>query len=46
MGQQRAKELEQGRKAKARLRMIQHYEQVTYNVSRTCRFFGISSGSR
>lgn len=29
-------------KAKARLRMIQHYEQVTWNVSRTCRFFGIS----
>ena len=38
----RAKELEQARKAKGRLRMIQHYEQVTRNVSRTCRFFGIS----
>jgi len=35
-------ELEQTRKARARLRMIQHYEQVTHNVSQTCRFFGIS----
>ena len=33
----RAKELEQTRKAKGRLRMIQHYEQATRNVSRTCR---------
>ncbi|MGH7363339.1 MAG: IS481 family transposase [Candidatus Methylomirabilales bacterium] len=38
----RAKELEQVRKARGRLRMIQHYEQVTRNVGRTCRFFGIS----
>ncbi len=37
----RAKELEQARKARARLRMIQHYEQVTRNVSRT-----YSSGER
>jgi len=35
-------ELEQTRKARARLRMIQHYEQVTHNVRQTCRFFGIS----
>ena len=33
----RAKKLEQTRKAKGRLRMIQHHEQVTRNVSRTCR---------
>ena len=26
----------------ARLRMIQHYEQVTRNVSKTCRFFWLS----
>ncbi len=39
---QAAKELEQARKARARLRMIQHYEQVSRNVSQTCRFFGIS----
>lgn len=38
----RTKALEQARRARARLRMIQHYEQVTHNVSRTCRFFGIS----
>lgn len=31
----RAKELEQARKARGRLRMIQHCEQVTRNVSRT-----------
>jgi len=39
---QAAKELEQQRRAKARLRVIHHYEQVTRNVSRTCRFFGVS----
>ncbi len=39
---QAAKELEQARKARARLRMIQHAEQVSRNVSQTCRFFGIS----
>lgn len=30
------------RKAHARLRMIQHSEQVTQNVRKTCRFFGVS----
>jgi len=34
--------LEQTRKARARLRMIQHYEQMTRNASQTCRFFAIS----
>ena len=33
---------EQERKARARLRVLHHYEQVTRNVSQTCRFFGIS----
>src|SRR6266700_2334070 len=37
-----AKAREQERKARARLRVLHHYEQVTRNVSRTCRFFGIS----
>src|SRR5262245_24574610 len=37
-----ARESEQARAAKARLRIIQHYEQVTHNASLTCRFFGIS----
>jgi len=36
-----AKAREQDRKARARLRVIHHYEQVTRNVSQTCRFFGI-----
>jgi transposase InsO family protein len=36
------KEREQARKARARLRMIQHSEQLTHNVSQTCRFFAIS----
>jgi hypothetical protein len=35
-----AREAEQIRRTKARLRIIQHYEQR--NVSLTCRFFGIS----
>lgn len=39
-----ATEREKLRQAKARLRRIQHYEQVTRNVSQTCRFFGISRG--
>lgn len=39
---QKAKEREQRRKARARLRVIHHYEQVTRNVCRTCRHFGIS----
>ena len=38
----KAKEREQQRRAGTRLRVIHHYEQVTRNVSRTCRFFGIS----
>jgi len=37
-----ATEQEELRQAKARRRRIQHYEQVTHNVSQTCRFFGIS----
>ena len=37
-----AKERVQDRRARVRLRPIRHYEQVTRNVSRTCRFFGIS----
>ena len=37
-----ATEQEKLRQAKARLRRIQHYEQVTHNVSQTCRFFGVS----
>src|SRR5438093_2915458 len=37
-----AKAREQERKARARLRVLHHYEQVTRKVSRTCRFFGIS----
>jgi len=37
-----AREAEQIRRTKARLRIIQHYQQVTRNVSLTCRFFGIS----
>ena len=39
---QRAEEREQQGRVRARLRVIHHYEQVTRNVSRTCRFFGIS----
>lgn len=35
-------EQEQARKVKARLRMIQHYQQISHNVSQTCRFFGVS----
>ncbi len=38
------REKEQLRRAKIRLRRIQHYVQVTKNVSQTCRFFGISRG--
>jgi len=37
-----AREAEQIRRTKARLRIIQHYQQVTRNVSLTCRFFSIS----
>ena len=32
----------QGRKVKARLRMLQHVQRVSGNVSQTCRFFGVS----
>src|SRR5712692_11219052 len=28
--------------ARLRLRVLQHFDQVTHNISRTCRFFGIS----
>ena len=39
---QTAKEREQGCRAQVRLRVLHHYEQMTRNVSQTCRFFGIS----
>jgi transposase-like protein len=39
---QAAKAREQDRKARARWRVLRHHEQVTRNVSQTCRFFGIS----
>lgn len=29
-------------RADERRRMIEHYEQVSRNISKTCRFFGIS----
>jgi transposase InsO family protein len=32
----------QERKAKARLRMLQHAQRISGNVSQTCRFFGVS----
>ena len=32
----------QARKMKARLRMLQHAQRVSGNVSQTCRFFGVS----
>ena len=35
-------EKDQGRKIQIRRRVLQHYEQVTHNVSKTCRFFGVS----
>ncbi len=38
---QAAKAREQDRKARARLRVLRHHEQVTRNVCQTCRFFGI-----
>jgi transposase InsO family protein len=37
-----ARETDHIRRTKARFRIIRHYEQVTHNVSLTCRFFGIS----
>src|SRR6516162_3935857 len=42
MMKQTAKAREQERRAQARLRVLHHHEQVTRNVSQTCRFFGIS----
>ena len=33
---------DQERRAQDRLRVLHHLEQVTRNVSQTCRFFGIS----
>ena len=33
---------ERAQRAAARLRVLQHFEQVTHNVSRTCRFFRVS----
>ncbi len=38
----KADEQEQARKVKIRLRMTQHFQQVSQNASLTCRFFGIS----
>jgi transposase-like protein len=35
------REKEQIRRARIRLSRIQHYQQVTRNVSQTCRSFGI-----
>src|SRR5258708_10833102 len=32
----------QARKVKARLRMLQHAQRLSGNVSQTCRFFGVS----
>src|ERR1700691_55308 len=32
----------QARKVKARMRMLQHAQRVSGNVSQTCRFFGVS----
>src|SRR5215475_5081433 len=32
----------QVRKVKTRLRMLQHAQRVSGNVSQTCRFFGVS----
>jgi transposase-like protein len=37
-----AYELIQARKVKARLRMLQHAQRISGNVSQTCRFFGVS----
>lgn len=33
---------ERVQRASARLRVLQHFDQVTHNISRTCRFFGVS----
>jgi len=36
------KEQIHARKLKARLRMLQHAQRMSGNVSQTCRFFGVS----
>src|SRR5262249_29689640 len=33
---------ERAQRAAARLRVLQHFDHVTHNISRTCRFFGVS----
>jgi len=35
----------QARKVKARLRMLQHAQRISGNVSQTCRFFGGIAGA-
>jgi transposase InsO family protein len=42
MGTSAARRRDDDRRAHARLRVIEHYLRVTKNVSRTCRFFGMS----
>lgn len=39
---QRVKIREPRRQINARLRMIEHYQQISRNICQTCRFFGIS----
>ena len=34
-------EQEQARKIKTRLRMLQHAQKISHDVSQTCHFFGI-----
>ena len=41
---QAEREKKQFRRAKIRLRRIRHNEQMTKNISQTCRFFAISRG--
>jgi transposase-like protein len=38
-------EADQRRQVALRLRVLQHHQQVTRNVSKTCRHFGISRGT-
>ena len=42
MGKTAGRHREEERKARARLRAIEHHLRVTKNVCRTCRFFCIS----
>lgn len=42
MAGQVARERDLERRARARLRVVEHYLRVTRNVSQTCRYFGIS----